>query len=174
MKESIFPVLLLAVLIACSPKHNPYSSIPPISESNVYAIKKDTTTRQQIETMFGRLAKRAITEVGDWYTYAHFGDTLNVQFNQANTVTSFNYIPESFRLVSDNRDVTSRRFYERVLNRITPGHTTIEDVNRMFGKYNTEEQGLERKRFTYLNKDQRLVVYTSLTDEKVISYRLEN
>ena len=175
MKRSIFPCTIVALLLlnACSPKHNPYSSIPPISESNVYAIRKDTTNRQQVESMFGRPAKRTVTETGDWYTYAHFGDTLNIQFNQTGVVNSFNYIPESFRLVSDNRDVTSRRFYERVLNRITPGYTTIDDVNRMFGKYNTEEQGLERKRYTYISGTQRLLVYTTLTDQKVISYRLE-
>lgn len=159
-------------LIGCSPRINPFSIYTPIPVEKVYQLQRDSTTRQQVEDLFGKPVRTSINERGDLYNYAYFGDSLFVQFNNSGKINRFSFEPEAFRIESDNQDILSRNFPKRVLRRIVPGRTRIPDLTPMFGKPNRQEIGTERRRTTFIGRNEDLIVYSTLGEGLVISYEL--
>lgn len=171
----ILPVLMALIAItsiACSPKLNPFDIYKPISVDRVYQLKRDSTTRKQVEQLFGAPLRTSINERGDYYTYAYFGDSLFIQFNNNGRINRFNYEPESFRIIDNNEERTSRNFPNRQLRKILPGETKRADLINMFGKPNRTERGTERTRTTFIGRNERLIVYSRLRDDLVTSHEL--
>jgi len=171
---SIFTAFLVSCFVACSPKINPYAMYKQINSENVYKLKRDSTTRTEVESYFGKPQRNSITEQGYQYTYSYFGDSLFLQFANNNTLSTFKYEPEIFTPDYEDMRLTKRSFPNRVVRRIIPGETKLPQLTSMFGKPNRGEKGKSRYRTTFIGTTQDLVVHSSQTDNVVIDYQLIN
>lgn len=175
MKTFSFLIITsVALLVACTPKLNPYAIYKPIDVEKVYQLQADSVSRQQVEQLFGQPLTRSINNRGDLYTYSYFGDSLFIQFNREQVVARFNYLPEVFTTNFENFDNTNRKFSNAKLKKIEPGVSRLQSMNSLFGKPNKGEQGVVRYRTSFYGKDgKQLIVYSTLHDGFVISYELK-
>lgn len=161
--------LILSLVVACTPKINPYAIYKPIPVEEVYKLQQDSVDRKMVEDWFGAPLARAINERGDHYTYSYFGDSLFIQFNKQHFVSRFNFKPEVFTLNFENFDNTGRRFKNSKLKKIEPGKTRLEEVTEMFGSPNKGEEGSHRYRTSYYGRKETLVVYSTRKDGIIIN-----
>jgi hypothetical protein len=167
-------ILLIGYFLACTPKLNPYGMYKKIDDESVYKLKRDTTTRAEVESYFGKPQRSAFSEEGYQYTYSYFGDTLFLQFKNNNTLSTFKYEPEFFTPDFEDLRYTKRTFPNRVLKRIIRGETKLPQLTTMFGKPNRGEKGKTRYRTTFIGTTQELIVYSSLSDYTVIDFQVVN
>ena len=174
MKKAILltSITVSILYVSCTQYINPFAVYTPIPVDNVYQLKRDSTSKAEVERLFGKADRTAINERGEVLNYSYFGDSLFIQMNSSGIVSRFNYQPEAFRIEYDNRDITSRNFPARVLRRVVPGRTKLSELTPMFGRPNRGELGTERRRTTFYGRNEDLVVHSTITDDVVIDYEL--
>lgn len=165
---------LVTFFVACTPKINPYAMYKEINSENVYKLRRDSTTRPEAESYFGKPQRTSVTEQGYQYTYSYFGDSLFLQFANNNVLSSFKYEPEIFTPDFEDMRLTKRSFPNRVVKRIIPGETKLPQLTSMFGRPNRGEKGDTRYQTTFIGTTQDLVVHSTLANQVVIDYKLIN
>ncbi len=165
-------LITVFIIAACNRYINPYEYYKPISVEKVYQLKKDSTSRSEVESLFGAPPRTSINERGNVYTYSYFGDSLNIQFNTSGIISRFSYVPELFRLDYEDHQDSRKIFRSRMLRKIIPGKTKVSDLEAIVGKPNRGETGPVRQRTTFFGRNENLIVYSTILGD-VIEYELK-
>lgn len=175
MTKHLLPLALVLLFIGCSKKYNPantpFAIYHPIQEGDVRKLEKGITTGPDVIKLFGDPAKNSISDRGERYTYGYLGDTLTVNIDSSQTVSSFLYRPAVFEPVSGNPDNTNRTIKESKVRKIEVYNSHRGQLEQWFRPANKKETNQLRNRYTFDRRNGTLVVYTlNNYEERVLSY----
>ncbi len=163
------------VVVGCSSRYNPaktpFAIYKPIPEDSVRKLEKGVTTREETLQLFGGAPANSISDRGERLVYGYLGDTLLVNFDHNNVVSSFLYRPDIFTPVDGSSDDNRKKINVSRVNRIRIYEHNIFTMADWFGRYSQKEKGANRNRYTYIRKNGTLVVYTLADmEERVLAY----
>lgn len=175
MTKHILLFISAVCFFSCSKKYNPantpFAIYHPIPEDNVRKLEKGITTGADVIKLFGDPVKNSISDRGDRYTYGYLGDTLFVNIDSSQTVSSFLYRPAVFEPISGNTDNMTKTIKESKVRKIQIYNSTRGQLEAWFRPANKKETNQLRNRYTFNRRNGTLVVYTlNNYDERVLSY----
>ncbi|MFT3748008.1 MAG: hypothetical protein QM768_06810 [Agriterribacter sp.] len=178
MAKHLLFFFAVIIFFSCSKKYNPantpFAIYHPILEDDVRKLEKGVTTSSDVIKIFGQPAKNSISDRGDRYVYGYLGDTLTVNIDSSQTISSFLFRPAVFEPVSGNPDNMNRNIKESKVRKIETYNTHRGQLDAWFRPANKKETNQQRNRYTYIRHNGTLIVYTlNNYEDRVLSYTFE-